>query len=629
MISNKRSIGLKGKLVFPSLGLALLGGFAALLFAYFANRTLTVDLVTQTLALNASSIRTEASAWFSDQSVTVTSWSRQSIYKDSLDSSFLATFSLEEANKQMTKLLEDYGTLRAVGLADDQGRLVASTDADLVGKSVRAEPFFTESLSSEVSVLSTALPWSSLGGSGSGTVFIIAHGAGSGVIFAVEDMAKFSARFIDPIRPGKTGYSFLLDAKGSVLSHPQASLVGVDISGQPIGKAVLGTTAETVRYSWEGRDTLAAVGKIPETGWIVGVQMDEQELFAPLNRVGAIGLALNAVVLAAIAGVLIPILNRIVKSIRSMAGFVREIASGNITGTLKAETRDEIGVLLEATNEMATRLREIVREVLSSSAKVEEASQALSSSTVELAQGANRQATATQEVSSSIEQMSANIEHNTENAVQTEKIAFAVVEDAVHGNAAVSETSIAMKQIAEKTSIIEEIARQTNLLALNAAIEAARAGEHGRGFAVVAMEIRKLAERSQTAAAEIGALSATSRSIAGNAGKLLGEMVPEIKKTADLVREISSAGREQKVGVQQIGIAVSDLDTVTQQNASAAEEISSTAENLAVQAGQLTSTMAFFKVAGNPAKGGEGRILPPPSPSPFNPHAGTHLSVDS
>ena len=196
-----------------------------------------------------------------------------------------------------------------------------------------------------------------------------------------------------------------------------------------------------------------------------------------------------------------------------------------------------------------------------------------------------------------MEQMAANIRQNADNALQTEKIAVKAAVDAREGGRAVTETVSAMKDIAGKISIIEEIARQTNLLALNAAIEAARAGEHGKGFAVVASEVRKLAERSQLAAGEISELSRTSVEVAEQAGAMLERLVPDIQRTAELVQEISAACKEQDAGAEQINKAIQQLDQVIQQNASASEEMASTSEELASQADQLQGTMSFFRVA--------------------------------
>ncbi|WP_300156193.1 methyl-accepting chemotaxis protein [Solidesulfovibrio sp.] len=278
--------------------------------------------------------------------------------------------------------------------------------------------------------------------------------------------------------------------------------------------------------------------------------------------------------------------------------FAKAMAEGDFTRLLDIEQKDEIGVLAASLNEMVGKLREVVAEVQSASENVASGSEELSASAQSMSQGATEQAASVEEISSSMEEMSSNIKQNAENAQQTQSIAVKAAQDAREGGEAVVSAVAAMKNIAEKISIIEEIARQTNLLALNAAIEAARAGEHGKGFAVVAAEVRKLAERSGSAAAEISELSASSVRVAERAGSMLTKMVPDIQRTADLVQEIAAASQEQNSGADQINKAIQQLDQVVQQNASASEEMASTSEELSSQAEQLQSTMAFFRVDG-------------------------------
>jgi methyl-accepting chemotaxis protein len=282
--------------------------------------------------------------------------------------------------------------------------------------------------------------------------------------------------------------------------------------------------------------------------------------------------------------------------------FAKKIAQGDLTAEVDVHQKDELGVLAQALRDMVAKLREIVGEVQSASDNVASGSEELSASSEQLSQGATEQAASVEEVSSSMEEMGANIRQNSENATQTEKIALKAAQDAEAGGKAVVQAVGAMKNIAEKISIVEEIARQTNLLALNAAIEAARAGEHGKGFAVVAAEVRKLAERSGTAAAEISELSSSTVSVADQAGQMLAKLVPDIQRTAELVQEISAASNEQNAGAEQINKALQQLDQVIQQNASASEEMASTSEELSSQAEQLQSSIAYFHLGATTAR---------------------------
>jgi len=302
-------------------------------------------------------------------------------------------------------------------------------------------------------------------------------------------------------------------------------------------------------------------------------------------------------------GRIVKSINVVLESLRKHAGVAEKIATGDLT--VKVETLSEKDSLGKSLSTMAEVLRGIIADVKVASDNVASGSQQMSSSSEQMSQGASEQASSAEEASSSMEQMSANIRQNADNAQQTEKIALKAAEDAREGGEAVTKTVIAMKDIAAKINIIEEIARQTNLLALNAAIEAARAGEHGKGFAVVASEVRKLAERSQNAAAEISDLSSTSVEVAEKAGELLMKIVPDIKKTAELVQEISAASGEQNSGAEQINKAIQQLDQVIQQNAGASEEMASTAEELASQAQQLATAIEFFKLANGNGKTGK------------------------
>jgi methyl-accepting chemotaxis protein len=290
-------------------------------------------------------------------------------------------------------------------------------------------------------------------------------------------------------------------------------------------------------------------------------------------------------------------LNELIDATNLITKNAKLISEGDMT--VKLKPRSEKDELIIALAEMIKAIGEIVKQVQSSSDNIADASGQMSSNSQQVSQGASEQASAAEEVSSSMEQMASNIQQNTDNAQQTEKIAAKAAEDILIGSRNVNTTVDSMKKIAEKVSIIGDIAFQTNILALNAAVEAARAGEHGKGFAVVAAEVRKLAERSHIAAGEINELTKSSVDVADKAGKLLESIVPDIQKTAKLVQEITAASLEQNAGANQINNAINQLNKVTQQNAASAEEMATSSEELSSQADSLKSLIGFFKVEDN------------------------------
>ena len=316
-------------------------------------------------------------------------------------------------------------------------------------------------------------------------------------------------------------------------------------------------------------------------------------------------------------------LNTLIAAMQEITTAAEEIAGGNLTVTLRERSPED--KLMQALSSMVGGLTRTVSDIRGIASEVASASQSISTASVQVSKGASSQAAAAEQASSSMEQMVSNIKQNADNAQQTDKIANKSAKDAQESGKSVLEAVAAMKEIANKISIIEEIARQTNLLALNAAIEAARAGEHGKGFAVVAAEVRKLAERSQKAAGEINQLSASTLKVSEKSGEMLDKLVPDIQRTAELVQEITAASKEQDTGAEQINKALQQLEQVIQQNASASEEMASTTEELTGQSDQLVSALSFFRT-GDEHGGRQHRVAAQPARQPEPPPARTAKS---
>lgn len=312
------------------------------------------------------------------------------------------------------------------------------------------------------------------------------------------------------------------------------------------------------------------------------------------TRLIVVAISLIAFIVAIIFAIVISL--GITRPLNKGVTFAQELSQGDLTAVIDLHQKDELGVLADSLRDMKNSLTAVVTDVLLSADNVTNGSQQLSATAQQLSQGAAEQAASTEEVSSSMEEMDSSIGQNADNSSQTEVIARDAVKVVMEGSEAVTQTVDAMKNIAEKIAIIEEIARSTNMLSLNAAIEAARAGEHGKGFAVVATEVGKLASQSKIAANEISELASSSVSLADKTGEIMENIVPKIQQTADLVQEISASSNEQKSGAFQISQALSQLDQVVQQNASASEESASMAEELSAQADKLQQRMTFFTI---------------------------------
>lgn len=360
-------------------------------------------------------------------------------------------------------------------------------------------------------------------------------------------------------------------------------------------------------YNGAGKEMLISGKYFKEWDWVLYSITEIEDFMDPvvtisqaLNNMGIVGVILTIIVITVAIFIMAKFSKTITKRLQETTDVMNLIAAGDLTVSIDESSRDEIGDMLSSVKRMVTEITHIINDLKFSARNVSEGSKELSSASESIASGSSSQASSAEEASASMEQMAANVKQNAENAGETERIAVQAANDTAAAGKIVLQTVDAMQTIADKITIIEEIARQTNMLALNAAIEAARAGEHGKGFAVVADAVRKLAERSQNAAGEISTLSNSSVDIAEQAGSMLEKIVPDINKTAELVQEISAASAEQNSGVEQINSALLQLDRVIQDNAASSEELATTAEELSAQADQLKNSIMFFNTESRP-----------------------------
>ncbi|GAB7021503.1 methyl-accepting chemotaxis protein [Salidesulfovibrio brasiliensis] len=499
--------------------------------------------------------------------------------------------SLKESHKNYVDVY--YGT-RNGGFVMSEGSTMPG------GYDPRARPWYKEALADRNNPILSKAYMSTTGEAMVSTAkAVVMNGEVMGVV-AMDIGLGSLTEMVKKVSIGQSGYLVLVQDDGVVIAdarNDDNNFKSVsELSSEAYSKA-LASTADKIEVELGGTDYTAVTHTSNALGWQLIGLIKTSEIMAPVyESLMQIFISIIVCLAVVVLGIWFYMNSIVIKPLGDVVGFLTRAADGDYTTRVDHDRSDEIGDIQSALNSMADRLTEVVVQVMDGSSKVAAGSEELAATSQSLSQGATEQAASLEEVSSSMEEMASNIDANAQNATTTEEISTRASGDAEKGGKAVNETVSAMKQIADKISIIEDIARQTNLLALNAAIEAARAGEHGKGFAVVAAEVRKLAERSGVAAAEISELSSSSVEVAEQAGTMLEQIVPDIQKTAELIQEISLSSSEQSSGASQINDALQQLDHVVQQNAAASEEMASTSTDLATQAQSLQHVTGFFKV---------------------------------
>jgi len=492
-------------------------------------------------------------------------------------------------------------TLDVFLLVDKEGVIVSASRPNLIGLNVSKREYFQTGMQGKIvvgqmmksadGVITTAI--SAPVKDSSGTIL------GVCVVSILTDAIM---KEMSQYQIGKSGYVIGTDRTGLVILHPDPEqILKVNLSEDPdmkslVAEALSGKTGYQ-SYKVKGFQQESAFSTVAANGWVIMPTISRDDLLEMATQIRNV-IIMIAIIASIIAIIIIILFARTLSiPIKAASEYAIVLSTGDLTQDVPKiylDRGDEIGTLAAAFNQQRMKLSQVAQDIRSASLNVSDGSQQLSASSQQISQGATEQASSIEEISSSMEQMTSNIKQNAENAQMTGLIAQKSAKDAIEGGEAVSQTLEAMKAIASKIGIIEEIARSTNMLALNASIEAARAGEYGKGFAVVASEVGKLADRSQKEASEISKLSVASVQIAEKAGQTIHMMIPDIKRTADLVQEISAASNEQDSGAQQINQAILQLDQVVQQNASSSEEAASMAEELFGQAEQLKETIEFF-----------------------------------
>ncbi len=612
---------LKGQLLIPVICIVVLGVALLQVYGYSKSSDVVEDQIMQSIVRDQVSATRAIDDWVKSMSGNLANWSRNEQFLRALDGDSQA---IHDVTTFTANALKDFPWYEGLALVSPDGKVITASPSSYASLDVRDRGYFKAAMSGG-NGRSKPLTSRATGN----PIFVAstpikgADGGVRGVLFAVVRITDLYDMILAPIKIGANGYAFVIDPNGMIIGHPNKKFImDLNVSGSDYGKVMLAKRDGTYKYFFDKQKQWKAMafGEAKSAGWIIAITAPLGELMSPLSAIRNASVIGTLLTILAVGLVVFFVVNRIVQSVNSSVGVLAKVAEGDLDVEISqsdVNRFDEIGDISRAVQSMVNNLVRTVISIRDATDEVASGSEELSSASMALAEGVNSQAANVEEVSASMEEMTGSIRQNADNAEKTQQIAIQAASDAEIGGTAVAETVAAMKDIAEKISVIEDIARQTNLLALNAAIEAARAGEHGKGFAVVAAEVRKLAEHSGNAAADISDLSASSVAIAEKAGEMLTKIIPDIKQTADLVDEIAASSSQQNNGATQISSAVQLLDSVIQSNSSSSEEMSSTSEELAGQGDALRQIVSFFRIGNtNNVYAQQGRPVVRQAPQP-------------
>ena len=593
---------IRSKFLIPVVVLMVISSGISTGIAYYQSEAILVHQIEEEINQISDGQVRLIDSWLEERIDTVENYARTSLVQNSMDEA-QGILARDELSIDMENSANNSDFVELYGLIDSQGEIIASSNAGAIGKiNVADRSYFKKAMSGDLAISEAIISRSSGLPSFVIAAPVMLQGSMevSGIVIATISIGEFSKRFIDPIKVGDSGYVYMVQGDGLFLAHPKPEMImKKNLNEYDFGRPILDNKNGFIAYDFGGRKRGVSYRQSKLSGWIIAAGADMSELLTPLKSLRNVLLILALVIIVVGIGIVFVIAKTVTGPINYAVDISKQVAGGDLSVEVDIKTKDEVGDLLQAMQDQISKLSTVVYSVKEVASNVTDGNEQLSSGVQDLSSGASEQAASVEETSAALEESSATIEQNLENAKKTDEIAAKTASLAEEGGSSVRQTEEAMKTIAKKIGVIEDIAYQTNLLALNAAIEAARAGDKGRGFAVVASEVRKLAARSETAAGEISQLSKNSVIVAESARAQIDEIVPMIHQTADLVQEISSASQEQANGIMQITEAVSQLDKVTQSNAALSEELASTAEEINAQAELLNQEVEYFQLCGS------------------------------